>query len=443
MTDEVMQNMQEAVNQSPDNVPLRKSFATMLFDKHLYAEAEEQYRFILSSNPEDESVKIKLAWTFYSLGKVSEALILCEEFELKGISNPSILHLHAKILHQLEKYSAAGQKFAEAREIDSKLDDPLFKSLNNAVSQEEERELSVEYVQGDPDGSFVPYVENGGCSFTDVGGMDIVKEEIRLKIIHPLGNPDIYAAYGKKIGGGILMYGPPGCGKTLLARATAGEVNASFIDVSISDVLDMYTGVSEKNLHDLFETARIKSPSVLFFDEVDALGASRRDMRQSAGRQTINQFLMELDGTSNTNEGVLVLAATNAPWHLDGAFRRPGRFDRIIFVPPPDSEAREAILRILIKGKPVADIDTHAIVKKTREFSGADLKSVVDIAVEAKLTTAMSSKTVEPITTKDLLKALKKVKPSTREWFKTARNHALFANESGLYDDVLAYLDKR
>src|SRR5439155_12031124 len=194
-------------------------------------------------------------------------------------------------------------------------------------------------------------------NFQDVGGMGHVKEEIRMKIIHPLTHPELYKAYGKAIGGGILMYGPPGCGKTHLARATAGEVHAGFIAVGINDVLEMWIGQSERNLHETFERARAHKPCVLFFDEVDALGASRSDLRHSTGRQLINQFLAELDGVQSSNDGVLILAATNAPWHLDAAFRRPGRFDRIVFVPPPDAPARAAILRILLKGKPVQTPD--------------------------------------------------------------------------------------
>jgi transitional endoplasmic reticulum ATPase len=273
-----------------------------------------------------------------------------------------------------------------------------------------------------------------------VGGMQKVKSEIDIKIIQPLLNPDLFKKYGKKVGGGILMYGPPGCGKTHLARATAGQIKANFISVGIHDVLNMWLGNSEKQLHDLFELARRQAPCIMFFDEIDALGASRTDMRQSSSKMLINQFLNELDGVQNSNDGVLILGATNAPWHLDGAFRRPGRFDRIIFVHPPDLDGRESILKIQLEGKPVNSIDYKTIAKKTEEFSGADLMSVIDRAVEDKLREAIQSGNPQPIETRDLLKSALEVKPSTKEWFTTARNYALYSNESGSYDDILEYL---
>jgi transitional endoplasmic reticulum ATPase len=276
--------------------------------------------------------------------------------------------------------------------------------------------------------------------FESVGGMTAVKEQIRLKILYPLEHAEMYAAYGKKIGGGILLYGPPGCGKTHLARATAGEVKAGFLAVGINDVLDMWMGNSEKNLHSIFERARRNRPCVLFFDEVDALGASRSDMRRSGGRQMINQFLSELDGVDTNNEGVLILAATNTPWHLDSAFRRPGRFDRVIFVPPPDNEGRQAVLRIHLQGKPTDSVDYAKVAAKTEGFSGADLKAVIDQCIESKLSEAISTGHPKPITTGDLLSITKKIRPSVSEWFSTAKNHALYANEGGMYDEVLDYL---
>jgi SpoVK/Ycf46/Vps4 family AAA+-type ATPase len=179
---------------------------------------------------------------------------------------------------------------------------------------------------------------------------------------------------------------------------------------------------------------------VLFFDEVDALAASRSDMRASAGRHLINQFLNEMDGVYANNEGLLILAATNAPWHVDSAFRRPGRFDSILFVPPPDVPARAAILSIRLKGKPVGTINIDEIVAMTDGFSGADLKGVVDLAIEGKLREALKTGRAAPLENEDLKAAVVKAKPSTVEWFAAARNYALYANQSGTYDDVLKHL---
>ncbi len=170
-----------------------------------------------------------------------------------------------------------------------------------------------------------------GPTLDDVAGMEEAKREFRLRIVAPLTHPELHAAYGGSVGGGVLLYGPPGCGKTLLARAAAGEAGAAFLAVGIEEILDMWLGASERNLHDVFVEARRQAPCVLFFDEVDALGARRADLRASGGRSVVNQFLAEMDGVQGANEGVLVLAASNAPWHLDAAFRRPGRFDRVLF----------------------------------------------------------------------------------------------------------------
>jgi SpoVK/Ycf46/Vps4 family AAA+-type ATPase len=297
----------------------------------------------------------------------------------------------------------------------------------------------MEALETDMDAGY--FLQKPKEKFSDVGGMQRIKEEISIKIIQPLVNPDLYKAFGKKIGGGILLYGPPGCGKTYLAKATAGEINAKFISIGLHDILDMWIGNSEKNLHGIFELARRNTPCVLFFDEVDAMGASRSDLKGSAMRHVINQFLAEMDGVSSDNEGVLILAATNAPWSLDAAFRRPGRFDRIIFVEPPDQKGREEILRGLLKDKPAGDINFEKVAKAGEKFSGADLKAVVDIAVEEKLRESMAKGSIQPVQTGDLLAAAKQHRPTTLEWFASARNYALYANEAGLYDDILKYLN--
>ncbi|MHB8878932.1 MAG: AAA family ATPase [Myxococcaceae bacterium] len=279
-------------------------------------------------------------------------------------------------------------------------------------------------------------------TFTDVGGLDEVKTEIRRRIILPFQKPSLFQKFKKRVGGGILLYGPPGCGKTLLARATAGECNATFLSVSISDILDMYIGESERKLHALFEKARSTVPTVLFFDELEALAAKRQYSREGTSSKLVSQFLSEMDGFSQNNSGVLVLGATNVPWALDPAFRRPGRFDRVVFIPPPDEEARRIILGLLLRDRPAEDgLDVTAAARGTSAFSGADLQNIVETASDLAIERSLDAGTEKPITQADLKAALKQVKPSALEWLTTARNYARYANESGQYDEVLTFLE--
>jgi transitional endoplasmic reticulum ATPase len=278
--------------------------------------------------------------------------------------------------------------------------------------------------------------------FADVGGLAEVKEQIRRRIILPFQKPSLFQRFKKKVGGGILLYGPPGCGKTLLARATAGECDASFFNVAITDVLDMYIGEAERKLHAIFDQARQKTPAVVFFDELEALAAKRTYTREATSSKIVSTFLSELDGFSQNNRGVLVIGATNVPWAIDPAMRRPGRFDRVVFVPPPDREARESILEILLKERPVSgSIDVGSIARSTSGHSGADLTAVVEAAADEAIARSLDSRTEQHITPDDLEGALREVKPTTLEWLTTARNYARYANDSGIYDEVLRFLD--
>jgi SpoVK/Ycf46/Vps4 family AAA+-type ATPase len=280
-------------------------------------------------------------------------------------------------------------------------------------------------------------------TLADVGGMAEVKQRLELAFLGPLRNPELRKHFGKSLRGGLLLYGPPGCGKTFLARAVAGEMGAAFVSLSITDVLTMWLGRSERNLHDQFETARAHAPCVLFLDEIDALGHKRSQLSSSALRSLVNQLLTELDGVGGGNEGVFVLAATNAPWDVDAALRRPGRLDRTVLVLPPDAAARAAILEYHLRDRPVAEIDLPALAAATEHFSGADLAHVCETAAEFAMRDAIASGTVRAISQQDLTAALREVRPSTDAWFATARNVATFGNAGGEYDDLAAYLRKR
>lgn len=287
----------------------------------------------------------------------------------------------------------------------------------------------------------LPEQAEAALTFTDVGGLDDVKRDIERRIIAPFKQSGLLARFKKRRGGGVLLYGPPGCGKTLIARATAGECGFGFTSVSISDLLDSHWGETEKRLTQLFNKARHSAPAILFFDEIDAIGSKRTSASATHHAQLVSHFLAELDGINASNDGVLVLAATNIPWSMDGAFLRPGRFDRMFFVPPPDKAAREAILALEIGARPATPgLRLDRIANMTSGLSGADLSLVVEDAADMAIDATLARGNEVPIDQSMLENSAKGVRSSVTDWLTTARNHATYANESGRYDDILAFL---
>ncbi|HSZ41092.1 MAG TPA: tetratricopeptide repeat protein [Trebonia sp.] len=285
--------------------------------------------------------------------------------------------------------------------------------------------------------------EHAGLTLNDVAGMTEVKQRLEAAFLAPMRNPELRKLYGKSLRGGLLLYGPPGCGKTFVARAVAGELGARFLSVSFADLIDMYVGRSERNIHELFDIARRNAPCVVFLDEVDAIGQKRSQLRNTPMRSAVNQLLLELDDVAGDNTGVFLLAATNHPWDVDSALRRPGRFDRMLLVLPPDGPAREGVFRYHLRERPVGGIDLGKLAKATDGYSGADIAHICETAAERALLDSVRRGEPRLIGQADLEAAVTEVKPSLGTWFDTARNVALFANEGGAYDDLVAYLRKR
>jgi AAA+ superfamily predicted ATPase len=280
-------------------------------------------------------------------------------------------------------------------------------------------------------------------TLADVGGLTEVKERLEQSFLAPLRNPELRRTYGASLRGGLLLWGPPGCGKTFLARAVAGELGARFVTIGLHQILDMWLGNSEKQLHELFEAARRNTPCVLFFDELDAIGHSRMNLGRSAARNVVAQLLVELDGVDSSNEGIFVIGATNQPWDVDPALRRPGRFDRTMLLLPPDADARAAILRYHLQGRPLGVVDFDELARASEGLSGADLRLVCDDAAERALSAAIRTSQVQPIGDDDLRSAIQATRPSTSAWFESARNHVRYANSTGEYDELAAHLRQR
>ncbi len=281
-------------------------------------------------------------------------------------------------------------------------------------------------------------IEKPEVKFEDVGGMDSVKEDIKKAIVYPFQKPEIYEMYKKKVGGGILLYGPPGCGKTFIAKATAGECNASFITLKIGDILSKWLGESERNIRSAFDSARKYQPAILFFDEIDAIGSTRDECGNAGAKRVVNALLVELDGITGANDKRLTLAATNAPWAVDPALRRPGRFSKLLYLPPPDYVSREQIFKLHTRGRPIDEkVDFSELSKLTEGYSSADVAEICEESADIPLTEALAGGRARKIAREDFISTIENRKSSLIPWFKAAIKHVERSGESEIFAELL------
>ena len=266
------------------------------------------------------------------------------------------------------------------------------------------------------------YIEVSTVHWDDIGGLDEVKQHLKEAVEWPIKNPEMFSRLGIRPPKGILLYGPPGCGKTLLARAVATESEANFITIKGPEVFSKWVGESEKAIREVFRKARMAAPAVIFLDEIDSI-TPRRGLGMSdsgVSERVISQLLTEMDGIT-TLQDIVVIAATNRPDMVDSAVLRPGRFDRLIYVPEPDEKSRLQILKIYTKGMPIsADVDLTPLVIGTKYYSGADIESLCREAAMHALRHDVNSREV---TMKDFRDALKEMGPSItpdmEKWYKS------------------------
>ncbi len=423
--DEARAAYERAHSLDPQNPEALLGIAKVLFQQGNFSEAEVRAQSLASRYPSFAHVQLLLSRIYLAEEDLAKSV---EHYELaRGLSKSvADKDLEAELAfrgHKVGKRGGgedrprlvanAGWESTEDMDFGfnpDPFDDEFAGFEPNGLEQEE-----FDFIDDEELFSFEEFERPKG-KFSDVAGMDDVKDELLMKLVYPYQYQELFMSYGKKAGGGVLLYGPPGCGKSLVCRGLAGETDAAFYTVRLHQVLEMYIGCSEKNLNSIFQMARENAPAVIFIDELDALGADRGDLKQNAARTVVNQFLMELDGHDDANEGILVIAATSAIWNVDSAFLRPGRFDRRIYVPPPDDASRQKILKMQAKARPAANLDVAALSAKLEDYSGADIAQVFDLAVEDALRLAMKKHELVPLTTGMLISAIERIEPSIPLW---------------------------
>lgn len=477
-----LNTLREALDESPENLPLRLVYARRCEEMFAFNEARTIYAAILEKYPTQPSAHLGVARTLFFQGKISEA-----EVRTQGLvdEHPKFADGHLFLSRILSADSGshgdlerAAWHYRAALEIDPGLAEPaLDRDLGHLIRQaesaearaagagdlpdpsmtdpfgddwfyptdedefespfdrfevgEESKRDGVEYDDGgfidalqqgmDRNGMRVSDLDAPTINFNDVGGLHRLKEDIRMKIVHPIKNPQLFKAYGIHPGGSMLLYGPPGCGKSLLGRALDGEVNASFYTLGLHQLLDSGIGRAEKQLHEIFHIAKMNAPSVLFLDEVDAIAGHRGAGADHAFSPVVNQLLHELDEVSRCADGVLVIAATSAPWLLDPAFHRAGRFDRRVCVGPPDESERVDIVRVLRNRIPVTDLDAQRVAAATAGFSGAELTAIFENAAERAISASIKVGCFQPLTTSLILEEAARIRPGGDQWMELAR----------------------
>ena len=436
--------IRRALANSPDSIPLLLLYGQGCLEEWALVDAQATFQKVLERDTRNIEARLGLSHVLLLNGKGSEAVVRLEALLAEAPKNVRALLLLARVHLSEGDLREARAAYRRAREADPSASDPglerdlgLDRRRPGEATLARTRSPEGEGIDegGDPfagfDDDFGPFedetsltaddIERPGIRFDNVAGLDRVKHELAMRFAHPLRHPELFRTYGRGAGGGLLLYGPPGCGKTLLARATAGEASARFIAVRPHQLLDMYIGNSEKNLHHVFELAREHTPIVLFFDEVESLATDRRETRATVPRSMVQQFLAELDTCSPGNDGVLVIAATSAPWMVDAAFRRSGRFDRSLYVGPPDAAAREVLLRMQVGDLPMGEVDFAELTRLSDGFTGSDLVAWFERAVEDALGRAMEGDVLVPLDRVAFARTLPGVVPVAPQWFSRLR----------------------
>ncbi len=399
MVDDALQIIKKAKKEENDNhlkyaIKLYREAATLLMNS---ARVE---------SPEIAGHRKTQARSIFSIADILQMKLQSMEEKAKK-SNPMILS--SETVQENKIFSPVPANREPKNQADNtnskkpaeETDDILISNTKNSTEDEEFlRAMGIDNIN-------IPET-----SFEDVAGLDSVKDEVKVKILLPLIKKDLARMYDINAGGGILMYGPPGNGKTFIARAIAHEAHAYFININPSNLLNQWFGRFEKNIETLFKYASKHSPAVLFFDEIDAITPKRSKTNSSYMKRAVPALLSEMDGIVGRTNTLLIIGATNNPWDIDEAFLRPGRFGERIYISPPDAVARELLFKMYLKNALHDEINYDYFSEITENFSAADIKYICDKAKENVFKEVTKTNILRNITENDILEVIQASKPS-------------------------------
>ncbi|BCS90550.1 MAG: VCP-like ATPase [Candidatus Micrarchaeota archaeon] len=403
----------------PDAVDAMNLYGEILLDTGRLKEAEEWFKKALMKDPSYEraaqGLKKVRALLYEENEESDDTEEEVEEEKEMGGSKSSI----EEVINKKEE----SYKEERAFEIEKLLQEP---HKNNDISSKEEDVIQEGQIKKV---AFFKPTE----TFDSVVGMEKIKQYFRENVILAIKNPQLFKKYGKKLGVGVILYGPPGTGKTYIVRAAAGEAGANVIIARINQIVDMYTGNTEKNLHSIFEQARKNTPCIIIFDELDALGIKRNDSGQgesSSIRLAINQFLTEMDGLEKNPEGIFVIGTTNNPWDIDPALKRSGRFGDRIYIRPPNKKERMALFEFYTANTPKEKLNYGRLARATIGYSAADIADICEKAKMRPLLHEYYRKKERKLTTKDIIAVLKdkefgRSNSSLDEWYETVKKDVI------------------
>ncbi|MEM3279862.1 MAG: AAA family ATPase [Candidatus Micrarchaeaceae archaeon] len=432
--------------------PLAKELYTKagaMFEENKFDEAIDLYSQAIKLDPKYSSAYFNRALAYAILSRYEEAARDAETvmaLEPDSYDAPYVMGVISEYQHDYdgaqEWYQKALSNNPNYAEAKSRLE-----QLKNKISQEIEiggiKPSRVASSKAEVEESEIVEGQikktkwyKSNITFKDVVGMEKEKRMIYENIILAIKKPELLKAYGKKLGLGVLFYGPPGCGKTYLVNAIAGETNSNVIIARVNEIVDMYAGNTEKNMHAIFEQARKNTPCIIFFDEIDGLGAKREGAGESQQymRLAVNQFLQEMDGVERNPEGIFVIGATNQPWDIDPALKRSGRFGEAIYMPPPDYKTRRQAFIYHTRKMPLAHINFGRLARATMGFSTADIAEICDKA--ALIPAAEEDRTGRRrrIKMKDFLKMIKVHGNTLDEWYAMVKKEIISKTEVQIVD---------